>query len=341
MNNLKLTMKKTIAGLMFATALFMNLPTGVCEQAIAQESINAEIKADVANSSNNDHAVSDTAYLTLYWLSISGNEKAELLYNRANVDFTDFLSRDEDFEKIKAANREYQKLRHDSLNDYVFDNRYKAVIDIACGYSPRGLELSEAGIAYVGCDFKSVTDSMKSLTADCITGEQKQYLSYKVTDVTEREQMISAAEDITEPVCIMTEGLFMYLDKEGSEKALNNIALILKSKGGCFITQDFSTKSFVTETAEAMYPHEGQTIYNEAASIYKATSDDIMNTEFGAEIGEIEAMIKKAGLCFKRVSLFAETPTVNSPNLTAEQQKRLQKVMKKKFMWVITAAEKN
>ena len=76
-------------------------------------------------------------------------------------------------------------------------------------------------------------------------------------------------------------GLFMYLDREQTRAVLRNICSILKVKGGCFVTQDFSTKKFLTAVAEALYPQQGKEIYAASAKMYDATSGDIMFTEYG------------------------------------------------------------
>ena len=73
----------------------------------------------------------------------------------------------------------------------------------------------------------------------------------------------------------------MYLDREQTRAVLRNICSILKVKGGCFVTQDFSTKKFLTAVAEALYPQQGKEIYAASAKMYNATSGDIMFNEYG------------------------------------------------------------
>ena len=76
-------------------------------------------------------------------------------------------------------------------------------------------------------------------------------------------------------------GLFMYLDREQTRAVLRNICSILKVKGGCFVTQDFSTKKFLTAVAEALSPQQGKEIYAASAKMYNVTSGDIMFNEYG------------------------------------------------------------
>lgn len=104
----------------------------------------------------NDHAVSDTAYITLDWLAESGNDMAKRLVDQIGGDAVALQKQIEIDDKIRTVNQEYQKLRYDSLNEYVLQNNYGEVMDLACGYSPRGLELASMNIKYVGCDFESI-----------------------------------------------------------------------------------------------------------------------------------------------------------------------------------------
>ncbi len=339
MNSWKKYMKKIVVSLLLTAVSFADMGIASCQQETAAGTVELNQQSNMLNAADTKHAVSDTAYITLYWLASAGNDKAKLILEHADKELLAGLGKANDFDRIKVVNKEYQKLRYDSLNRYVLDNNYREVMDLACGYSPRGLELSESEITYIGGDFPSVVKDMQSLTDSCAAAYQKKYLKYKAADVTNREQMLAAAADIKGPVCIMTEGLFMYLDKEQAEEAIKNIGEILKNKGGCFITQDFSTKQFVTGVAEALYPHSGEELYKISAGIYNATSDGIMNTAFGTNPAEIKAAIKKAGLHFRKIPLNGKNKWSSAEGLDVEQVKRLNKAMSKKYMWVITASD--
>lgn len=337
MFNWKNGMKKTVAGMLAAAGLLVNIQSGFCQQSAAPGNAAVEQQADILPQTENDHAVSDTAYITLYWLASAGNEKAKLLLDTVNVNFQNLDSASGDFDRIRVTNREYQKLRHDSLNEYVLNHGYRSVMDLASGYSPRGLELSEAGIDYVGCDFASVTESMQKLTERCVDPAKKHHLRYATVDGTKHGEMDRAADNLDGPVCIVTEGLFMYLDREETTAVLRNISDILKAKGGCFVTQDFSTRKFVTAVAEALYPQQGRDIYDASAKMYNDTSGYIMITEYGEDTAEIKEIMKKLGLKFKQIRLMKNAVPSPANDMNKEQRERLSKVTENKFMWVVTA----
>lgn len=152
-------------------------------------------------------------------------------------------------------------------------------MEIACGYSPRGMELSGAGIHYAGGDFSSVANSMKKLTENYVSADQKKNLDYCEMDCTDRKQMESAAAILEGPVCIVTEGLFMYLNAAQTAIFFDNIHAILQEKRGCFITQDFSTKNFVMDVAEAIYPGDGLKLFLQSVAMYVRAAGSITTRE--------------------------------------------------------------
>lgn len=293
-------------------------------------------QAKVDDLPENDHAVSDTAYITLDWLAESGNDMAKRLLEEVGDKAIVSQKQMEIDDSIRTVNREYQKLRYDSLNEYVMQNNYGEVMDLACGYSPRGLELASKKIKYVGCDFESVIQSISQLSNGIIEPEKSEFLQYKSADITSNELMSEAAKSFEGPVCIMTEGLFMYLDEEEIRAAVHNIADILREKGGCFVTQDFSTKLFVTDVAEALYPGEGEALYATSADMYNDTSEYIMHIEFGEDSSTIIEILENEGLNIEKVALFHNGENADIPGLSPEQKERLEEVKQKEYMWVIT-----
>lgn len=290
----------------------------------------------VDNLPENDHAVSDTAYITLDWLAESGNDMAKCIIDQVGDRASATQKQIENYDSISKVNKEYQKLRYDSLNEYVLQNNYGEVMDLACGYSPRGLELAALNIEYTGCDFESVVQNISQLSDGIIEPQKREFLKYSIADVTSNEQMKEAAKSFDGPVCIMTEGLFMYLDDEEAAATVHNIADILREKGGCFVTQDFSTKLFVTDVADAIYPGEGDKLYAASADMYNDTAEYIMRTEYGEDASNIIEILENEGLNIEKVSLFNNGESADIPNLDDEQRNRLEKVKQKEYMWVIT-----
>lgn len=284
----------------------------------------------------NDHAVSDTAYISLDWLAESGNDMAKRIIDQIG-DGAVIPQKDDD--SVSTVNKEYQKLRYSSLNEYVLQNHYSEVMDLACGYSPRGLEFASMNISYTGCDFESVVNGISQICDGIIDEKKSGLLQYSAADVTNNEQMREAAKKLKGPVCIIAEGLFMYLDDEEAVGAIHNIAEILREKGGCFVTQDFSTKPFVTDVAEALFPGEGSKLYAASAEVYKDTADNIMHTEFGEDTSNIIRIMEKAGLDVEKTALFHDGENTDIPDLNEEQRERLEKVKKSEYMWVIKVAE--
>ncbi|WP_027406555.1 class I SAM-dependent methyltransferase [Anaerovibrio sp. RM50] len=288
----------------------------------------------------NTYAVSDTAYLNLDWLAGSGNEDAagilKLIGNRTiAVD-----SSLPDYKRISEVNQTFRRINYDALNLYCLANGYTEIMDLGCGYSPRGIYMCERGRHYTGCDFASVIRDMRKLTS-YLNPQEKLFLHYKMAGVTNASEMEKASQELRAPVCILSEGLWMYLGNNEKKQALANIKRILDAKGGCFITTDFSLKEYGWNVAEAMYPGHGDTIMEETMELYDVVSRDDTASKSFKNAEEAEKFIRSCNLQVRRVPLIRGNYEMDPNNcLTDFQEHYLLNVVAENYLWVITSDAK-
>ena len=156
-------------------------------------------------------------------------------------------------------------LNRDQLTSYapMFEARYKSVselirksgasqiLELACGYSMRGLDLTRGGaLHYVETDLPGVISAKQELLEEVrrhhhIAPSSRHHVT--VADALDVAQLRVAARglDRHQPLVVLCEGLMGYLTRAETERVATNVrALLSDHPGGSWIVPDFT---FVAE----------------------------------------------------------------------------------------------
>lgn len=152
-------------------------------------------------------------------------------------------------------------LDRDQLSSYapMFEARYKSVselirksgvsqiLELACGYSMRGLELTRSGtLRYVETDLSGVISTKQTLLDEI---RRRHHLApsprhhVTVADALDVEQLGIAVRglDEREPLLVLCEGLMGYLTRPETERVATNVRTLLGAYGGgSWIVPDFT-----------------------------------------------------------------------------------------------------
>ena len=190
--------------------------------------------------------VYDTAKSCLTNLSKAGCEEAEELGGKLN--FKDNIKSES---PVNIGVELFQEARYKFLNCCIRESGYKNVLDIGCGYSPRGILLAREGFHYVGADIPAVVSDMNKAIALCEITAETDSPKYISTDATDPEGLVAAAEGLSGPICIVTEGVLMYFPIYEMKAVINGLQAVLKKHGGCMYTPDFCMNRLMTVSAAA------------------------------------------------------------------------------------------
>ena len=166
-------------------------------------------------------------------------------------------------EAFEGILREHH-LERDKLTFYapMFEARYKSitqlisksgasqVLELASGYSLRGLDLTQQGtLRYVETDLPNVIATKRALIEDLGLQPSPRHAVVSA-DALDLEEVRSAAAslDPKERLTILCEGLVMYLSKTETEKLATNIHTMLRA-GGSWICPDFTFRSEMKDLA--------------------------------------------------------------------------------------------
>lgn len=280
-----------------------------------------------------------SAQVKLQWLTAAGIPEAQKFLEL--LDRPIFFSADNlyDFERIELVNSLYQELNYAAAIEYVREKNYRNVMDLACSFSPRPMILAQDGRKVIVGELATVC-----LLGDYFMDERagrkaRKNISYEAIPIEDGYLMSKNADKFTGEICIIEQGLMIYLDEERCGRMFDNISEILHKHGGCFITSDFCQKKYFTETAAALFGAENsETLYNETKTIYEKVLDDAIADDYLQDEQEAMIFLKAHGLRAEKIPLFKTAPKLFiSDKLSPAQIQNVNALAKQKYLWVITA----
>ena len=165
--------------------------------------------------------------------------------------------------------------RYKLINKLLDKSDIKQVLELAAGYSSRGLIYSQKGYNYVELDLLSVSNNKKKLLNDlCKTNNSLNLVSgnaLNYDDFLECKKYL----DKNRKIVIINEGLMRYLTFEEKRIVATNIYKMLKEYGGVWITCDVTPKKYLQKQYEANPTLNG--------NIDKVTSRNSLNDRFEDE----------------------------------------------------------
>lgn len=136
--------------------------------------------------------------------------------------------------------------RYKLTNKLLDNSNIKQVLELAAGYTSRGLIYSYKGYNYVEMDLEKVSNTkiniVKYIEKDIpkplkiISGNALRYLDYSKCDT---------YFDENKPVAVINEGLLRYLTFDEKRIVAENVYSFLKKYGGIWITCDVTPKKFI------------------------------------------------------------------------------------------------
>lgn len=244
-----------------------------------------------------------------------------------------------DYDRLKKVNGIYQELCYLATVQYIQQKDYKNILDIGGGYSPRAVVFAKEGRKYFGGELMAVAVSADEVMKKILTPDEKKFVTYDEVLAEDRDAFFAAVKDMNGKVCIMDQGLMIYLNQDRLADMYENIRDVLKAKGGCFITSDLSTRELFKDIAAALYgENQTQLIYDETKDMYEELFDSLINEEnFDNQLEAVEYAEKDLGLKIVQVPLLVDASKLHClKSLSAEQAEKIKQIATKKYLWVMT-----
>ena len=252
--------------------------------------------------------IQNTAKLTLSILGRAGVREA--VYYAERLGFTDIC---ESFDVNEDNGTELplailQETRYEFLNRVIRESNCKNIVDIACGFSPRGYIMAKEGYNYRGIDLEESVEVLSKIAGELKKEGLAGSLSYVACDLTDPDALVKAVEDIDGEVLIVCEGLMIYLKPFEGRCLFQGLYRVLSLHGGRFVTPDFEMLSIYKEVHFALLGlEEGMKALMTMAN---ATSEKV-DYKWGAHIAskgfDSEKLLSEEKLNVEKISFYSSS----------------------------------
>lgn len=283
--------------------------------------------------------VSYSALVKLQWLSYSGQPEAKKILKALKVTNLYDKKNLPDYERLEKLNSIYQELNYASTVEYVRNKGYSNVLDIGGGFTPRAVVFARDGRKYFGAELMAVALSASDVMSKVLNSDDFQNVTYDEALVEDREAMLGAADEFNGKICIIENGLMIYLTEDRANEMFKLIKEMLQKHGGCFISTDYVTKDYFKEIAAALYGEDqADVLYNETKVMYEQLFDNPIFDDTFRTQDEALDFFAAHGLKVDQVSLLTDTSKLYSlKTLTPQQAEKIREIAAKNYLWVITA----
>lgn len=284
--------------------------------------------------------VSYSAHVKLQWLAMAGNPEAQKILQELGK--TNIYGRQNlhDFERVEKVNSIFQEICYATTVEYVQKNNYKNIFDIGGGYTPRAMVFAKEGRKYYSGELAAVAVSANDVMSKIIEPKYMKNITYDEVLAEDHDAFMAVAETFDGKICIVEQGLMIYLNQDRLADMYENIRDVLKRNGGCFITSDMSTRELFKDIAAMAYGEDQvELLYAETKDMYEELFDSLINEEnFDNQLDAVGYAEEDLGLKIKKVPLLSDISKLNcTKNLSAAQVEQLKKIVAKNYLWVITA----
>ena len=226
-----------------------------------------------------------------------------------------------------------QEARYGLNNEAVLRSGMPVVVDIPCGYSPRGFRVIRNGQKYFGFDLPVVIDEMKAAAAEV---ERSDDLVYAAVDATNYESLRSALGDVKGELCIVTEGLLGYFSESELVSMCRAVHRLLSEFGGCWITSDSGITAIYALTFGVLLQGDLSAFHSVVRGHASRMADVEINKNSlflnGPEGGR--AFLKSQGFEVKAEPVSNYLPELRM--VSEEQAQKLAESYKQMEIWTIT-----
>lgn len=289
--------------------------------------------------------VFNTAKMCLYQLAMIGDKDAIAISEKLGLEKDETQNGtetaiSEDQLKVSLAMME---TRYRTMEAMEKAAGCRTIVDLPCGYTPRGIQLAGSGMNYVGLDLPATILEAEPVVLSLIEENNRKNVTYAGVDATNYGSLEKVLKDKEGPFCITTEGLLMYFTESETGVLCDNIRRILEKKGGCWIVADPESALQYVLTARLFFGDEFLKMMASSSQRVKEKADvEIGKSSLiihpGAETPE---SMKKAMEFLAKYGLKAERLTVSDymPDLTGqspETTENLKKAMENCAYWKTT-----
>ena len=278
--------------------------------------------------------VFNTAKGTLLMLSQAGVPEAEDFCRKLGFQLTQFSGSAgaQTPAAMMSALMCMQEMRYRCINSLAVRSGNRNVLDIACGFSPRGLLLSGMNMNYIGCDLPAAIEELQNVLKKSSNDGSFRYYGM---DVTNDESVRKVSASFSGPVTIITEGLLSYFIESELRTVYRNLHWVLSQHGGCWITCDFDRGYLLAAISAIFGEQQAGKIFSGIRRQRDTVADSVPQDDVAVRIGR--ELLREYGMTVHTVPFYRDDFTLTAGlKISREHQEALLNAFRRLKLFVIT-----
>lgn len=212
------------------------------------------------------------------------------------------------------------------------------IIEIPCGYTPRGLIMANEGYKYIGLDLPVVISDIGPAIRSMSENYSHRAI-YKCMDATNFPSIDHALENVNGEVTVVSEILLSYLTDAELISVCDNIYKLLTINGGCWITMDIGCRDLYKKAFLGISDKNGDKMYKALLKHFENVSDINMynNALYLEGTKGAEEFLKFRGFDIEKVSVTEVFPELSTLRDKPDVYDKLKNSYTEMEYWTLTA----
>jgi len=212
------------------------------------------------------------------------------------------------------------------------------IVDLPCGYVPRGLAIADMKKTFYGFDLPAVIEEVEPVIRKIAAKDRQEYLNFRAVDATNYDSLRNALSDVKGTICILTDGLLGYFNEPELNSVCENIRKLLSEYGGCWITADMFSRKLGAETYTALTDSDGEIVKDMMSKGGAKVADIAVNhtviTEGTPEEGK--KFFAGHGFEIRELSYADKVPDLLSLKDSPDSMAKIREAYKNIAIWIMT-----
>lgn len=287
----------------------------------------------------NPHSkISPTAKMAAYWKSLSDIPYSKEIAVALQAEQTAQQSLGNNMAAMITFSPLILEARYKAIDAAIMKSGAQHIIELACGLSPRGLQLAAAGIEYIGTDLPEILAESQPVinSIGWRQGLPMQHIHFQAANVLDKAQLENAAgyfQGKTFDIC--NEGLLMYLNASEKKIMAENIRALLMASGGCWITTDIMFSEIRKKLFAALTGSRKELYTSVLGNISEQVGRNITANDFEDEAAAME-FYEDAGFDIEKIPFYDGSYPLSTLHLVpAEVQEWALEILTQASTWIL------
>ncbi|HWV66927.1 hypothetical protein [Chitinophaga sp.] len=287
----------------------------------------------------NPHSkISPTAKMAAYWKSLSDIPFSKEIAVALQAEQTTLQSLGDNINAMASFSPLILEARYKSIDAALMKSGAQHVMELACGLSPRGLQLAAAGIQYIGTDLPEILDESRPVinSIGWRQGLPMQHIHFQAANVLDKVQLENAAGHFHGKVFdICNEGLLMYLNVGEKKVMAANVHGLLKASGGCWITNDVLFSDIRKQLFAALTEGRKELYSSVLGNISEQVGRSITANDFADEAAAM-SFYEAAGFDIEKIPFYDRSYPLSTLHLVPDRaQEWVLEILTQASTWIL------